>query len=249
LFLFIKEKKKGKEGCSYLVYCHLAIAFFSYFLDVKNVISFVNTIFVNISFVHNKTVHKMKKQKKQEGLPVSQRQLAQYLGISSSMMHMAESSRHPSHQLSAAASGKLTALVLAHLQQQKKRGGRSWQKLQGRIIQDVTKKRPLLEATAIHTEAKVKVLANRLKQMKQQEAADRQWLNTIDHLLAKPADTKAGQADRKWLANQQALAEARLLKHSWLQQAKLEVQIEQEQLKAAGIRKLLKQLKMKEAGM
>jgi hypothetical protein len=191
----------------------------------------------------------MKKYKKQEGLPVSQRQLAQYLGISSSMMHMAESSRHPSHQLSTAASGKLTALMLAHVQQQKKRGGRSWQNLQRSIVQRAGERQALMEATAAHAEAKVKVLANRLKQMQQQEATDRQWLNTIDHLLAKPAGTKAGQADRKWLANQQALAEERLLKHSWLQHAKLAMQIEQEQLKAVGIRKLLKQLKMKAGGV
>jgi HD-GYP domain-containing protein (c-di-GMP phosphodiesterase class II) len=190
----------------------------------------------------------MKKYKKPGILPVSQRQLAQYLGISSSMMHMAESSRHPSHQLSVASSGKLTALVLAH-QQQKKRGGRSWQNLQHSIIQDATKKRALLETEASHAEARARVLANRLKEMQQQEAEDRQWLNTLDHVLAKAANTKAGQADRKWLANQQALAEARLLKHSWLQQAKLAMQIEQEQLKAVGMRKLLKQLKMKAGGI
>jgi hypothetical protein len=209
----------------------------------------VNIIFVNIYFVHNQTVHKMKKYKKPELLPVSQRQLAHYLGISSSMMHMAESSRHPAHQLSTAASGKLTALMLAHVQQQKKRGGRSWQNLQRRIIQELTKRQALLESTAALAEARVTVLVNRLKQMPQQETADRQWLNTTDHLLEKLADVKANQADRKWLANQQALAEQRLLKHSWLQQAKLEMQIEQEQLKAAGIRTLLKQLKMKVAGI
>ena len=188
----------------------------------------------------------MKKYKKPELLPVSQRQLAQYLGISSSMMHMAESSRHPAHQLSTAASGKLTALVLAHVQQQKKRGGRSWQKLQGKIIQELTKRQALLEATAAHAEAKVEVLADRLKQMPQQEAEDRQWLNTIDHLLERTADTKAGQADRQWLELQQVLAEKRLQKHSWLQQAKLAMQIEQEQLKAVGIRKLLKELKTRQ---
>jgi hypothetical protein len=187
----------------------------------------------------------MKKYKKPELLPVSQRQLAQYLGISSSMMHMAESSRHPSHQLSTAASGKLTALMLAHVQQQKKRNGRSWQNLQRSIVQDVTKKRALLETTAIHAEARAKELAKRLKQMQQQETSDRQWLNTIDHLLEKTADGKAGEADRKWLKNQQALAEERLLKHSWLQQEKLAMRIEQEQLKVVCTMKLLKKLKMK----
>jgi hypothetical protein len=189
----------------------------------------------------------MKKLKKQELLPVSQRQLAQYLGISSSMMHMAESSRHPSHQLSAAASGKLAALLAAHLQQQKKRGGRSWQNLQRSIVHDVTKKQTLLETTAAHAEAKVKVLADRLKQMQQQETADRQWLNTTDHLLENLGDAKVKQADHKWLANQQALAEERLLKNSWLQQAKLVMKLEQEQLKAVHTRKLLMQLKIKTA--
>jgi len=191
----------------------------------------------------------MKKQKKQELLPVSQRQLAQYLGISSSMMHMAESSRHPSHQLSTAASGKLTALMLAHVQQQKKQDGLSLKNLQRSIKQLAAKEQAMLEISAADAEDRASVLANRLKQMQQQEAADRQWLNTMDHLLEKTADTKAGQADRKWLANQQALAEERLLKHSWLQQAKLAMQIEQEQLRAAGIRKLLKQLKMKTGGI
>ena len=191
----------------------------------------------------------MKKHKKPELLPVSQRQVAQYLGISSSMMHMAESSRHPSHQLSAAASGKLAALLAAHVQQQKKRGGQSWQNLQQSIKQRAAEERAVLEATAAHAEAKIKVLVNRLKQMQQQEAADRHWLNTTDHLLENLAGVKANQADRKWLANQQALAEERLLKHSWLQQAKLEMQIEQEQLKAVCTRKLLKELKVKEAGI
>jgi len=190
----------------------------------------------------------MKKQKKQEGLPVSQRKLAQYLGISSSMMHMAESTRHPSHQLSAAASGKLTARAVAHLQQQNKRDGRLWQNLQRSIAERAGEKRSLLETTIAHAESRAKVLANKLKQMQQQEAADRQWLNTIDHLQAKAGDGKAGQADRKWLANQQALAEERLLKHSWLQQAKLAMQIEQEQLKAVSIRKLLRRLKVKAGG-
>jgi transcriptional regulator with XRE-family HTH domain len=189
----------------------------------------------------------MKKIKKQEILPLSQRQVAQYLGISSSMMHMAESSRHPSHQLSVAASGKLAALILVHLQQQKKKNGRSWQNLQRSIAERAVKERDLLEATADHAEARVTVLANKMKQMQEQEAEDRQWLNTTDHLLEKLADVKANQADRKWLAKQQALAEQRLLKHSWLQQVKLAMQIEQEQLKAACTRKLLKQLKMKEA--
>lgn len=191
----------------------------------------------------------MKKQKDPKLLPVSQRQLAQYLGISSSMMHMAESSKHPAHQLSVAASGKLAALMLAGVQQQKKPGGPSWQKLQRSILQNAEKKRLQLEATASEAEYRAVELAKRLKQMQQQEAAGRQWLNTIDHLHGKTADGKAGQADRKWLANQQALTEGRLLKHSWMQQAKLEMRIEQEQLKAAGIRKLLKQLKMKAAGM
>ena len=191
----------------------------------------------------------MKKLKDQKLLPVSQRQLAQYLGISSSMMHMAESSRHPSHQLSTAASGKLTALMLAHVQQQKKRDGLSLKNLQRSIKQLAAKEQAMLEISAADAEDRASVLANRLKQMQQQEAADRQWLNTMDHLLEKTADTKAGQADRKWLANQQALAEARLLKHSWLQQEKLAVQIEQEQMKAISTRKLLKQLKMKTGGI
>jgi transcriptional regulator with XRE-family HTH domain len=205
----------------------------------------VNTTFVNILFVHNQTVHNMKKLKDQKLLPVSQRQLAQYLGISSSMMHMAESNKHPSHQLSTAASGKLAALMLAHIQQQKKQDGRSWQRLQRSIIQELTKKRASLESTAVYAEERARELAKRLKQMQQQEAADRQWLNTMDHVHERTTDGKGGQADRKWLENQQALAGERLLKHSWLQQAKLAIQIEQEQLKAVGIRKLLKQLNMK----
>jgi len=187
----------------------------------------------------------MKKHKNPEILPVSQRQVAKYLGISSSMMHMAESSRHPSHQLSAAALGKLSALLVSHIQQQKKRDGRSWQNLQRSIVEDAAKKLALLETTAARAEAKVRVLADRLKQMQQQETTDRQWLNTTDHLLENLADAKASQADRKWLANQQALAEERLLKHSWLQQAKLEMQIEQEKVKAVLYRKLLRQMKMK----
>jgi hypothetical protein len=186
----------------------------------------------------------MKWYKKTEILPVSQRQLALYLGISSSMMHMAESRRHPSHQLSASSSAKLAFLMATHLQQQKKKkDGRSWQNLQLRIKQSATEKRAMLETTAAHAEARVVVLANRLKEMQEQEAAYKQWLNTADHLLDSLAEVKEKNADRKWLVNQQALTEERLLKHCWLQQAKLEMQIEQEKVKAAFTRKLLKKLK------
>jgi hypothetical protein len=140
-------------------------------------------------------------------------------------------------------------LLAAHVgQQQKKRDGPSWQKLQGSILQKAMQKKDLLETTIRYSEARMKVLANKLKQMQEKEAGDRQWINTLDRLLDQPADVKANQADRKWLILQQALAGKRLQKHSWLQQAKPGMQVEQEQLKAAGARKLLKKLVMKTKG-
>ena len=52
-------------------------------------------------------------------LPVNERALAEYLGISASLLNMTNTGRHGTRQLGVDQSKKSTDLILAHLQAQK----------------------------------------------------------------------------------------------------------------------------------
>jgi len=203
---------------------------------------FVNIIFVNIYFVHNKCVH-MKRLTPPKDIPVSQRQLARYLGISTSMMNMSQSTRYPSHQLSSGYVLKMEELVISHRQAQRSGiAGSSWRKLQDSFNTDTAKAIKKLASDAAYFESRAGIFKRRLEEMAIREREDRQWLNTVDHMLAKLSHAKEQQTDRKWLQNQQAVVETRLQKNGILAQAKLEIQVEMNKAKALAIRAAIKKL-------
>lgn len=194
-------------------------------------------------FVHNNFVH-MKKRRAPKEIPVTQRDLAAYLGISASMLHMAESSKYSSHNLSSASSIKLAELVLAHQQAQKAGSpGASLRKRQEVFNRDAAKAIKTLELVADHSLSRARVLARRLADMTAREQADSQWLNTADRLLAAIAVNKETKGDRTWLELQQLLVIKRLQKNGRLEQAKLHMQIQMEKAKAAITRAMVKKLK------
>ncbi len=186
----------------------------------------------------------MKRYRLPKLFPVSQRQLAQYLGISPSMMNMAESPRHPSHNLSSASSIKLAELVLAHQQEQKAGSpGVSVRKRQETFNRDAAKVIKTLEQVADFSLSRAKVLTRSLADMTAREQADSQWLNTVDRLLATLPVNKETKGDRTWLELQQLLVIKRLQKNGRLEQAKLQMQVQMEKAKAAINRAMIKKLK------
>ncbi|HMU09128.1 MAG TPA: hypothetical protein PKC54_03925 [Ferruginibacter sp.] len=186
----------------------------------------------------------MKKRRAPKEIPVTQRDLAAYLGISASMFHMAESGRYTSHNLSSASSLKMAELILAHQQAQKSGSpGASLRKRQEAFNRDAGKVIKTLELVADHSFSRAKVLTRSLAEMTEREQADSQWLNTVDRLLATLAGNKETKGDRAWLELQQLLVIKRLQKNGRLEQAKLQMQIQLEKAKAAINRAMIKKLK------
>jgi len=185
----------------------------------------------------------MRKLTPPKDIPVSQRQLARYIGISTSMMNMSQSARYPLHQLSSGSVLKMSELVVSHRQVQRSRiPGSSWRKLQDSFNISAAKTIKKLALDATYFKSRAGIFIRRLEEMAIREREDRQWLNTVDHLLAKLANTKEQQKDRQWLQNQQAVVETRLQKNGILVQAKLEIQVEMNKAKALAIRAAIKKL-------
>lgn len=185
----------------------------------------------------------MKRLTPPKDIPVSQRQLARYLGISTSMMNMSHSARYPQYQLSSGSVLKMSELVNSHRQVQRSGvPGSSWRKLQDSFNISADKAIKKLASDATYFESRAGIYKRRLKEMAIREREDRQWLNTVDHILAKLPHTKEQQSDRKWLQNQQGVVETRLQKNGILVQAKLEIQVEMNKAKALAIRAAIKKL-------
>lgn len=186
----------------------------------------------------------MKRYQPSKDLPVSQRQLARYLGISPSMLHMSESDRYQSHNLPAGIMLKKSGLVLAHQQAQKAgKPGPSARKRQEAIHTAAATIIDRLHLEAEYSLRKAAVLERRLATMAAAEKAGIQWLNTVDRLLATLPATKATNNDRTWLEQQQVLVLNRLQKTGPLVQATLDMQVQVEKAKAAISRAMIKKLK------
>lgn len=173
----------------------------------------------------------MKKRRVPNEIPVSQRDLANYLDISASMFHMSKSGKYMSHQLSSTSSLKLANLVLTHQQAQHTTGA-SLQKFQNLSGKDTTRLARTLSLQAEYAHAGAVVLKRRLEEMIAKEQKDTRWLNTIDHLLATLPKNKESANDRTWLESQQGLVLKRLHKNGPLTQLKLLTKIELEKAKA-----------------
>jgi hypothetical protein len=182
-------------------------------------------------------------------LPVSQRDLANYLSVSPTLLSMTHSGRHGTRGLGSAPSTKLAYLTLAyHASKKSGKAGKSLRQYDQSSLKRCTKLIEQLDADATHALAYVKILRRRLRDMVQNEKEYTQWLNTIDEMLSKLPKDKASTHDRLWIGVQQVVTLKKLQKIGLDVQAKLEIKIEMEMARARVYRKmrrrLLKQVKL-----
>ena len=185
----------------------------------------------------------MKKRKRTQHFPVSQRSLAAYLRIGASLLNMIQSRRHGPRQLNASSSKKWNDLVLAHNDSKKtKPQSASVKMIEAQSSDDCTRfaKRMLQEAN--YTDSYVTIIERRLKEMIAKEQEDLYWLNTVDHLLETLPRNKEAAKDRVWLNHQQVIVLERLKKNGWLAQSKLETKIEMGKARARVYRDVQKKL-------
>jgi hypothetical protein len=184
----------------------------------------------------------MKKQKPGT-LPVSQRALAAYLGISATLMSMTNTGRHGARALGDAKSKKWEHLLMAHLQSQKTAApGPSIKKMQKGSADACARLAELMLGNANNAAAHLPVLGHQLDEMARNQQQDTEWMNTVDHLLAKLPNSRESANDRIWLKNQQEIVLKRLQKNGLQAQVKLEVQLEMEKARARIYRDALKKL-------
>jgi hypothetical protein len=183
------------------------------------------------------------KKRKQGSLPIGLRALAAYLGISPTLLSMTNTGRHGARQLGDAQTRKWEDLVQAHLEAQKTHDpGPSLKKMQKRSADDCARLAKVLTGNANHAAAHVSLLEFQLGEMARNQQQDREWVNTVDHLLAKLPNSKESANDRIWLQYQQELVLKRLQKNGLPTKVKLEAQIEMEKAKARIYRHALKKL-------
>lgn len=185
----------------------------------------------------------MKKLKPARFLPVSQRDLAAYLGISATLLNMTRTGRHGARQLSSSSSYKMKELMLAHQQSlQANAQGASLKKMQDRSANDCTRLAKRILQDANHADAHALILKGRLDEMAGKEQKDIYWLHTVDQLLAGLPKTRESAKDRIWLEYQQVIVLERLQKNGRLAQIKLETQIEMEKARGRVYRDMQKKL-------
>ena len=183
------------------------------------------------------------RRQKSRPLPVSQRDLAAYLGISETLFSMTQTGRHGARKLSSALSTKLEELLVAN--QQSKLANVpviSFRKMRDRSPHDCARLANQLSRYIKNADARLAVLDRQLDKMKGKEQEDKYWLNTVDQLLAKLPKNKESAGKRIWLENQQVTVLERLKKNDLLAQAKLEIQIETEKVRARVYRNIQKML-------
>ena len=175
----------------------------------------------------------MKKHKPPSPFPISQRKLADYLGVSVTLLNMTKTGRHGARELKPATSQKMTKLMEAHILAEKP-GAESQS---GKKIKDGSPgeyrqlaKDLLEEATFLNTQANM--LKRRLDKMVETGEETEHWIRTIDTLLAPRSHVKQSGRDRQWLEAQKAFALIGLEKNGFLAQLNLETQIETKKAKA-----------------
>ena len=185
----------------------------------------------------------MKKHKPARFFPVSQRDLAAYLGISATLLNMTNTGRHGDRQLRSASSIKMAELMLAHQQSLKTNAqSASLKKMQDRSANDWTRLAKGMLLDADHADTHAVILKHRLDEMTGKEQKDIYWLHTVDQLLATLPKTRESANDRIWLEIQQGIVLKRLQKNGRLAQVKLETQIEMEKARARVYRDVQKKL-------
>ncbi len=160
-------------------------------------------------------------------LPVSQRELASYLGVSHSLLSMTNSWRYGDRQLGGGPSKKMTDLLLAHVKAQEPhiRSG-LLKKMLDPAADGSARLADKLLSDADYADAHAGILEDRLADMVTKYQQDRQWMNTIKLLLSTLPATEETVNDCTWLANQQVVVSKRIQRNGLPAQVKLEVQIE-----------------------
>lgn len=158
-------------------------------------------------------------------LAISQRDFADYLGISQSLLAMNEKSLR---SLPLKASLKETELELEFQNMQKSKGqSSSWLALQPAFDKQDEKLYHEMDYNVKHHELKAKILESRLGELINTQQQQKAWLEIIDKKLASPSDkSKEKSSDKLWLEMQQAEVSQKLLKNSNTAQAKLQLQID-----------------------
>jgi len=178
-------------------------------------------------------------------LPVSQKELANYLGISPTMLNLAEG-KQLSRNLPAGLSGKLAALGLSHHNTKiSKRPKRSFAISQPKISRELAVVSDRMELDVDYYSAKAKVLQRKLDEMVSKYTGDIQWLNTVEDRMEALAGKKEFKKDHNWFENQHLVVLERLEKTGIVTQVKLEMQVELAKARAAINRKLLMKLRNK----
>ena len=188
----------------------------------------------------------MKKHKPDEVFPVSQRELAAYLGISATLLSMTKTGRHGDRGLTTGPSKKMEDLVVAHQQSQQFKAQTVIKKrMEDSSARDCARLAKLMLQDADHADAHVTILKRRLDEMTGNEQQDLHWMNTVDLLLANLPKNKESARDRVWLENQQEMVLSRLQKNGRPAQVKLEAQLEMEKARARIYRDMEKKLRKK----
>jgi len=176
-----------------------------------------------------------KSAQKKDGIPVSQAQLAEYLGISKALMSMGHGRGKHYRMLPVEASSKLSSLEIDFLMSEKlRKPGRSLLKINEAADKACKKIANTKLEDARYFELKADILQSKLDVMSQAYNQDQRWLNLIDERLAAiPPGKKRSEREYLWFSYQQVLASERLEKNGMIAQVKLATEIETAKAMAA----------------
>jgi hypothetical protein len=196
----------------------------------------------------------MKSSERLVPFPVSQQELANYLGVSVTLLSMTKTGRHGTRELPTKASLKMTKLLEAHVLSEKANPhspSLTKRKEESRALYNQLAKWLLDEASLLESKAKRGKV--QLDKMLKTVAEDEHWIRTVDLLLAELTDDKDSAKDLNWLEHQKLITLERLDKNGLRAQVKLETQIELNKEKArlykAAHRKLMSRMRKEVKGV
>ena len=166
-----------------------------------------------------------------DSLPVSQRSLAAYLGVSHSLLSMTKSGK-AIRSLPTTASAKMSALIHTHLETGKMENGATSRQLQKAMATKGNQLAKKMLKEAERSNAKAVVFQNRLDDIKVKYEENFRWLQTLDIMLGNLPKEKASSGDRSWLEYQRVITMQRLTRNSITVQAEMQLTIEMEKAKA-----------------
>ena len=177
---------------------------------------------------------RIKKYRKQEGIPVSNNQLAAYLQVTPSTMSMTSSGRHK-RKLPSIPSVKLAELQrdFELMKANTGKAGKSLNKINELENSGCKKIQNKLLGEVKYFTSKVPVLERRLEFMRWQYVQNILWLKVIEARLA-----NSPNADRIWLSNQQVKTVEKIKKNGIPEQLKIELDIEMSKARSMVYEKL-----------